>query len=386
MIRPRPAILLIGSELLPVRKLRTDLFLFNVKGTPAMPNKRKTSIALLGLAFGLTAAGNAHSWGEEGHRVVGHIAEARLRNTPALERVRAILLPGETLADAAYWPDQVKSPSYLNGSGIANQEGKAFVRENPHHREYHYVNLPFQFHAYRLGMISTRRDPLPHTRTSRPGDIVQILRSCIRVLQSSQPSDRFTRREALRLLAHLAGDLHQPLHVGCGYLQPAADGRWTFVTPAGSAVKHDRGGNGLLFSIQVPRFDGRGPRQVSTNLHAFWDNTAVERAMRGRGAEESEAYAGELIREVAVEPHWRGRGRSSGWPARWAADTLVVARMAYDDVQPGQRVGEADDRTPDWRITLDDPDAYLNESASLSRVQLAKGGYRLAVLLRAIFE
>ena len=47
-------------------------------------------------------------------------------------------------------------------------------------------------------------------------DIVAALQSCIDVLQgrpASTPIDLRSREEALRLLAHLVGDLHQPLHV-----------------------------------------------------------------------------------------------------------------------------------------------------------------------------
>jgi S1/P1 Nuclease len=47
-----------------------------------------------------------------GHRVVGRIAEIHLANSRALEEVRKILRPQETLADAAEWADTIKAPTY----------------------------------------------------------------------------------------------------------------------------------------------------------------------------------------------------------------------------------------------------------------------------------
>ncbi|HUC97485.1 MAG TPA: S1/P1 nuclease, partial [Candidatus Polarisedimenticolaceae bacterium] len=61
----------------------------------------------------------------------------------------------------------------------------------------------------------------------------------------SPDAPRNERRIALRFVAHLVGDIHQPLHAG---------------------FAEDRGGN----SIAV-RFNGR-----KENLHSLWDTALVE--------------------------------------------------------------------------------------------------------------
>ena len=53
-------------------------------------------------------------------------------------------------------------------------------------------------------------------------DVVQILRQAIGVLQGRLDSvsnpHQFTQRQALLMVAHLVGDLHQPLHVSGAYV------------------------------------------------------------------------------------------------------------------------------------------------------------------------
>src|SRR5687768_5443397 len=141
------------------------------------------------------------AFGESGHRIVGTLAELHLKNTRALKEVRKILRPNETLADAAVWPDRIKDPLYEDG------DTAAFRLNHPAHDTYHYANLPFQTEAYALDVAG-----------ARPTDVVQMAREAIRVLRTGK--GLFTSREALRLLAHYAGDMHQPLHVGNAFVSP----------------------------------------------------------------------------------------------------------------------------------------------------------------------
>jgi hypothetical protein len=100
---------------------------------------------------------------------------------------------------------------------------QSYVAANPKHSEYHYTDLPFQYSHYH-----------DHDVGSADNDIVQTLKQCIQVLQgkddaSSNPH-RFTPRQALLILTHLAGDITQPLH-GAAYV----DQRGTFVVPQTAA-------------------------------------------------------------------------------------------------------------------------------------------------------
>jgi hypothetical protein len=297
----------------------------------------------------LVTAAHGYAWGEQGHRVIANVAEHRLSSPRAKREVAALLKPGETLADASLWADQIRGQR-------RDAEAQAFIKRHPRHGDYHYVNLPFQVQQY--------RDDAPGTR---PDDIVRITETAILALQGK--SDAFTRREALLMLVHHASDMHMPLHLGSGYVAEVG-GRLRFVNPAaGQEGVGDRGGNSLRFSPLVP--GGRN------NLHAFWDGDAVRRAQGDATAEE---YALRLVRYVPVESAWKGTGDPAAWPRQWTRDILWWSRLAYRDVE---LLRERTGRTQEWDVRL--PDGYLEMSGLAARYQMAKAGYRLAAVLDAIW-
>jgi hypothetical protein len=314
---------------------------------------RTSRVSVLGslvlLVLLLTATAGA--FGDEGHRIVGVVAETHLKGTRALTEARKILRPQETLADAAVWPDTIKTPTYEDGdTGL-------FRLEHPAQDTYHYTNPAFQAERY---------DPaLPG---ARPTDILQMMREAIRVLRGS--SNTFTPREALRMLTHLAGDVHQPLHVGNAYVSASTPPH--FVVPnKPTGWRTTSGGNALVYGPQ-DRF----------NLHSYWDSHVVNLAMR---TDNVAAYAARLLSEVPVAPDWRDAGDPDAWPERWVNDALVHAKEAHRDIRIAMYLGpDESGRTPHrWRI--EQPRDYDDRSRSAVRLQLAKGGYRLAALLKAIW-
>jgi hypothetical protein len=305
--------------------------------------------ALIG-AVALASTDGA-AFADSGHRIVGLVAEHHLQGSRALREVRRILRPGESLADAGVWPDTIKDPRYEDG------DAAAFRLEHPGHDIYHYANLPLDSARY-----------APDVPGARPMDIVQTLREAIRVLRGA--SDLFTGREALRLLAHLAGDIHQPLHVGAAYVSAQDPPR--FVTPRGpSGWRLTLGGNALVYGPQ-DRF----------NLHSYWDAHAVNLAM---GRQSAEAFAAQLLKRIAAEADWKGRGDVESWPEAWASEAVALARTAHEGVTIESYVGaDASGRTPHrWRITQ--PAGYDARARELVPRQLAKAGYRLAATLSAIW-
>ena len=48
-------------------------------------------------------------------------------------------------------------------------------------------------------------------------DIVHAIRRCVAILEAPTAPDNFSKRQAVRWLVHLIGDLHQPMHVTSGY-------------------------------------------------------------------------------------------------------------------------------------------------------------------------
>ena len=302
--------------------------------------------ALVAMAT-VTLAGFA----DEGHRIVGRLAELHLRNVRALGEIRNILRPGETLADAAVWPDTIKAATY------EDEDTAPFRLEHPGHETYHYANLPFQAERYDASVLG-----------ARPSDVVQMSRECIRVLRGT--SRMFTRREALRLLAHFVGDMHQPLHVGTGFIPAQPPLR--FIVPQGTTGwRLTLGGNALLYGPQ-DRF----------NLHSYWDAHAVNLTMR---RDDETTFVTRLFESLPVMPGWTDSGDPDGWPERWANDALEQSRIVHRDIRILAYLGPDDSGRTAHRWRIERPAGYDDRARTLTRLQLAKGGYRLAAVLKAIW-
>jgi hypothetical protein len=306
---------------------------------------------LLGLALVIWLGSTLGALGESGHRIVGRVAEFHLRGSRALAEVGKILRPQETLGDASVWPDTIKNPLYEDG------DTPLFRLDHPAQDTYHYTNIPFQ---------AARYDPsLPG---ARPTDILQITRECIRVLRGG--STAFTRREALRMLAHTVGDMHQPLHSGNAYV--SATGPLRFVQPEGpTGWRTTAGGNALVYGPQ-DRF----------NLHSYWDSHIVNLAMQ---KDDVATYASKLVAEVKVAPDWTDTGDPDAWPERWVNEALVYAKEAHQDIRLTVYLGPDESRGVPHRWRIEQPAGYDDRSRARIRIQLAKGGYRLAGLLKSIW-
>jgi len=171
------------------------------------------TIALAAIALLMTPT-PARAWGRMGHRAAGKLAEARL-SPAAAAAVRELLDPGETLAEASTWADEVR-------------------RQIPESGPWHYVNVPITEDRY-----NARFCPEQGCVVEKIGDFRRVL--------ADPKAPRVERQKALRFVAHFVQDLHQPVHVG---------------------HRDDRGGN----SLQV-QFFGKG-----SNLHRVWDTGLIERA------------------------------------------------------------------------------------------------------------
>ena len=316
-----------------------------------MAGLRRASTGLCTIAIIGVFTASTGGFGEAGHRVVGRVAEIHLRNSRALQEVQRILPPQETLADASVWPDVIKSPLYEDG------DTARFRLEHPAHETYHYTNVAFQADRYDAAL------PGAHY-----ADLVRMTRECIRVLKGI--SRVFTPREALRLLAHFVGDIHQPLHVGNAFV--TAEPPFRFIRPEGSTGwRSTLGGNVLRY----------GP-QDTFNLHSFWDTHAVKLAMQKTDVP---AYAQRLVQKLPTAAAWRNSGDVALWPERWATEALEYAEDAHRRVAITAYLEPEDDRrvAHHWRIQL--PPGYEEAARQRVRLQLAKGGYRLAATLKAIW-
>jgi hypothetical protein len=352
--------------------------------------KKLACVLALASAF---AAQDAAAWGTDGHRAVGAIADRLIKGSDAEKQVKALLLPGETLASISTWPDCVKG----NWCGPQTPEMIDYVNANPQHSEYHYTDVPFQLAHYHDGAPGTT-----------DVDIVQTLKQAIAVLQGKDGAavnpHKFTKRQALILVTHLAGDIVQPLHVGAAFVDK--DGK--FVVPKTraeideTALFDSRGGNNFLMDDDkieqmsaglIPPGEPKPaaaqvkpgvPKALTKPFHSYWDSTTVDYAFRRIRTKTPDAFADTVI---ATKPEVaKDSGDVATWPYQWADDTLAVAKQAFDGVTVGKitpQTGKKGETYYTW--TLEVPANYPVPSSAIAKTQLIKGGYHLAEVLQAIW-
>ncbi len=169
------------------------------------------------LAFGLILTPQLLlAFGQNGHRVVGQIAENHL--SPAALAAVDNLLEGSSLAIVSTWADEMRSspePFWQEQVGST----------------WHYINTE-KGKSYR----ESKKNP--------KGDAYEASHRFMAILADTGASKQ-ERATALRWLVHLVGDIHQPMH---------------------NAYAEDRGGN----RVRVKWFGD------NTNLHAVWDTHLIE--------------------------------------------------------------------------------------------------------------
>lgn len=257
------------------------------------------------------------AWGGDGHRVVCRIAWNRL-SPRTRQSVEQLLGPEGSRAafpDACVWADEIRGRI---------EADPALARFAPYTTA-HYVNFE---------PSSSTLDRRGCTRLSAARETYCILDGIDLVAHAAAggPSE-LSRAEALKLLVHLVGDIHQPLHVGYG---------------------RDRGGNDVTVNVMG---------EAGRNLHWVWDTFMVV-----HGGEEWASLARRLDRSVAPLDEMRWAEMD---PTAWAAESYSVTEThAYDDVEQGGYVGQ---RYFD-----------LNRHTAERRLQMA--GVRLAAVLNHLFD
>lgn len=152
------------------------------------------------------------AWGQTGHRVVGFIAEQHLneKTKKALQEI----LGNESLAIASTWMDEIKSDKNYD-----------------HTHDWHWVTVP-------------DGENYDATEKNKNGDVIEKINFFITELKTKKVEPE-KAKEYIRMLTHLIGDIHQPLHVGKG---------------------DDKGGN----NVKVTWFG------KNSNLHRVWDSEIID--------------------------------------------------------------------------------------------------------------
>ncbi|WP_086477443.1 S1/P1 nuclease [Arenibacter amylolyticus] len=252
------------------------------------------------LLFCLIAAqlsfANELDWSKTGHRTIGEIAAHHL--TGKTKRAINKLLDGQSLALASNYADEIKAD-------------RSYSKFGP----WHYVNYP---------MDKKYTDVTP----SPAGDVVMGIQKSIAIIRDKN-SSKEDKAFYLKMLVHLIGDLHQPMHVG---------------------RLEDKGGN----DIQL-RWFGRG-----TNLHRLWDANMID--------DYGMSYS-ELALNLPKLSKKEIKAIQQGDVYDWVEESHVLANILYDSVEVGEQLGYA----------------YKYKYWSLVEQQLQKGGLRLAKVLNELF-
>jgi hypothetical protein len=316
----------------------------------------KTFHRFLIFLFAGAAAPAAFAWGDDGHRTIGAMADRLIAGTAAAQHVHE-LLGDETLSAASIWADNVKGRTDLT------EEMLQFKTNNPNHAVSHYTDIPFEEPKY-------RDDSVGATNV----DVVHAIPACILILQGKPEAQSVFKdvspRVALRLLTHFIEDIHQPLHVGSGYLDKSK-----FIDPNGYAGHYgeDQGGNRLLFG-------------GTNKLHFYWDVTVVQADMKLAQVETPGQFAAYLLAKPA--PNWQTPGPLLEWDRAWANESVALSGKVHDVAVTDEDDSQKDFRTgqprPQWHIQDLSPE-YIAWSDKTAEEQITKAGYRLAAALEALW-
>lgn len=283
-----------------------------------MPTLLRTSVAVL-ITFLIAAPASA--WGDPGHMVVAQIAYDNL-NPAAKSRVDQ-LAPRVTFGNNAYnfvtlacWMDDIRDTSALEPL-----------------KEWHFITRRYIVSGPAVD------EPPP------PINVQSILDWSIARLRARRDSQR-VQAYTLAYLAHLTGDVHQPLHCATRYTSELPDG--------------DLGAN--LFRLHS--------NAIRPNLHSYWDGAAgffdsanLTRPLNSNERQRIRNFARQIQQDF---PAGDIDDVDDLNPATWVTESHELARtVAYENITPN---------------TVPSND-YRDDTRDTARKRIATAGYRLARVL-----
>ncbi len=251
-------------------------------------------VGLVAVLIGFSQA--LFAWGQTGHRVVGKVAENHL--SEKAKEALSCLLGSESLMEASNWMDNIKSD-------------KAYDYARP----WHYVTVPD-------GKTYETCDK------AEDGDAYEAIQRMVKTIKDKETSKE-KKVEAIRMLCHLVGDIHQPLHVGNG---------------------EDRGGN----SVKIKWF------YKGSNLHRIWDSGMID---------QKQLSYSELA-SMIDHP-------SKDELKKWQSDHIDVWVKEAMDLRP-----QIYDIEGEENLSYD----YLYHNWASAKHQLLKAGVRLAGILNEALD
>ena len=234
-------------------------------------------------------------WGATGHRAIGLIAEQHLSKKAKAKLM--LILGKEQIPFLCTWMDEIRSDSTYD-----------------YMTDWHFTTIE-------------NGETYDQAKKNPKGDIIMTLERVIAELKSHK-LDNAKELEDIKILLHLIGDIHQPLHVGCC---------------------DDQGGN----KVSVKWFGS------STNLHTLWDSRMID--------DTKLSYTEFALSAGDPDPATIAVLQRSG-VRDWAVESVSYRKQVYD--------------TGNGNLSYQYSYKYLG----LARQQILKAGIRLAGVLNEIYK
>ena len=284
----------------------------------------------------------ARAWDPLGHMLTMKIAYGELTPKARAELEAAVArFNAKANPDAPY--DAVTAACWMDDARGSTKE----------FNEWHYVNLPF----------TREGTPIPAGTREKP-DVIWALGRGEDIVKGGAEEPGIDRDQALVMLLHLAGDIHQPLH---------------------TTEHHDFGGNRLLIAnlkdVEADLLFSKGG-----NLHFFWDSAYRREFQNGEagvsyfaplfplltpvtGHREARATVDREAAEIRKKyPPVSFGDELGGGPSAWALESHAIGYdFAYGKLPAGSPV------------QLDRE--YVDAARACAEKRIALAGYRLGALL-----
>lgn len=242
----------------------------------------------------LVVFSESFGWGVTGHRATGLIAE-RYLTKKASSKIKQIL-NGESLAMVSTWMDEILSDTAYKYT-----------------TDWHWTTIP---DGGRYEDVEGNPD----------GKVIMMIEKITAELKSGKLSAK-QEQDYLKMLVHMVGDMHQPLHVG----RPG-----------------DRGGN----EVKVKWF------RNDSNLHRVWDSEMID----GSRLSYTELANALGVPDKETVKHWQSTGVRD-----WALESMSFRPQVYD-INDGN-LGYV----------------YTYQYFSIAKTRMLQAGIRLAGLLNQIY-
>lgn len=305
--------------------------------------RRRKIFALLALAVGCVFAGSVQAWDPVGHMIVNQIAWDHLTpsaRTAVEKQLETFNQEHDTAYDfvtAGCWMDDIRSQSRK-------------------YRTWHYIDLPYN------------EDGTPFPVDWQVNGL-WAMRHSLAILRGERKDPEIDQAQALVMLTHLVGDLHQPLHT--------------------TSRNDDAGGNG----VSVPNIEDANVvnHPKWRNLHYFWDTSYRREVRDGKvmeihpesaaGAEDPVAYHKKSLplahaqAQALVAAQSEKKFATGGELKSWVEESHALGYIEGYQKLPG-----GDAANP---VSLDA--AYVDNARAISQQRLVQAGLRLAELLNQTY-